>query len=141
MMMLSLVLVALVAFGLIWVLRKFDAHVEAKFDHSFLSMGDFIVVCLWILLIVGGNWWRESASNNGGDPLNGIVVMALGVLVFLWTVIKNVRRTNLPYAAVGSPLQVGLFGSLAWFGWQMILVGLILLALGTRKTIDVNVVN
>ena len=49
-----------------------------------------------------------NAAQAHGDILNGMLVAGAGLFGACWLVVNNYRRTNLPYAAVITALQIAL---------------------------------
>ena len=48
------------------------------------------------------------AAQAHGDILNGLLVAGAGLFGACWLVVNNYRRTNLPYAAVITAVQIAL---------------------------------
>ena len=118
--------VALVIGAACWVVMKFERYVWNRFQHRFLTRGAFIVYALASSLMWCGHAWWLAARTQGGDQLNGLLLMVLATATALGVLISNVRRTNMLVGSGGSLLQVSVFGIGAGFG----LIALIVASLG-----------
>lgn len=54
--------------------------------------------------MVGGNDWHVHSLLHGGDPLNGLILMGLGLVVAVALLIYNYRQTNSWYCIIGTTL-------------------------------------
>lgn len=107
---------------------KFDRHCQQRYGHRFFTTGAFGAAALALALFMGGHTWWQDARAHAGDVLNGIALMAFGVVVATALVVRNIRRTGLVVGTVGSAVQVSVFGTLAWFGFVALVFGAFLFA-------------
>jgi uncharacterized BrkB/YihY/UPF0761 family membrane protein len=108
----GLLCLAGVYFGVRFAINSINEHCDRKFGHEFLTM-DFLYICTFAYLIFFcGRFWYSHALQTRGDTLNGIIVMILGILIFLFIIFLNVRSSNYVYGILGSVVQIALFGIL-----------------------------
>lgn len=118
-------IVAVATIGLFaFCISKFNQHCTGKFGHAFFSKGAFFITTAALGMLIVGNMWHNSAIQQHGDTLNGIMVMAIGVLLACCLVYANIRKTNAVYGIGGSIVQLGLFSLLAWISLPFIVFGL-----------------
>lgn len=116
MLMLKFLGVVAVLSAIIYGLRRFNRHTEERFSYKFFSASSFLLLILGALLLWGGLAWQDAALLHGGDPLNGVVVAALGALSISYCWFNNLRNTSLSYALLGTVLQSALF---IWVGFLL----------------------
>ena len=56
----------------------------------------------------GYYWWLDT-QNGTGDPLNGLALMGLGLVIFLAISGVNIAKTNILYGVSGTALQLLVF--------------------------------
>jgi hypothetical protein len=127
-------IVALIA-SVLAALYFFNEHCDKKFSYRFFTTPSFVASAVALVLLIAGNSWRVDALQSGGDVLNGVVVMGLGVLVALGLIYFNFRRTNFLYGTGGTVLQLLVFSVLAYIG---IFVFIIAFVLGVIANIGVQ---
>ncbi len=89
-------------------LLGFGEHCQTKFGFKPLAA---VTLCLWqiyAILFYAGWTWMAWAAQAHGDILNGLLVAGAGLFGACWLVVNNYRRTNLPYTAIITVLQVAL---------------------------------
>lgn len=88
-----------------------------------------------------GYWLWEQARTGGGDELNGIVLMVLGVLGASALVARNIKRCGLIVGVTSTLIQVGAFGALAYCGAFVFVIGVVLAIILLPRIQPVWVVN
>lgn len=124
----ALVLIIIAIILLIgFLVRKFDDHCFDKFGYDFLRTS--LVMLAATVLVLGGSYWCDEAIRNGGDVLNGLILMMIGGIIAVGLLTYTIWKTNLFYAVVITLLQIGIAALLAFFGMivLMITAGLIVL--------------
>ncbi|MDF4820330.1 hypothetical protein ABK988_22535 [Vibrio parahaemolyticus] len=111
----------LVVAAILFLLHSLDKHYDKKFGHRFFKLSAFIILAVAVGFEWGGQLWYESSLKDGGDTLNGMACMAIGVLIFVGVVIYNLKRTNLVYGLLGSFVQIAIFGTLAYVSMPLLL--------------------
>lgn len=139
MFVIKVILVVVVIAAFVFAIAWFNGHCSEKFGHAFFTKPAFYSTAAALGLLIAGHMWWRSAIQSHGDTLNGIVVMALGVLVACWLIYTNIRRTDAVYGIGGSVVQLGLFSALAWVWLPLMVVALIgqFLLLATAKPVYV----
>lgn len=95
------------------------------------------------LLVVGGSYWYNEATQSGGDVLNGLILMTTGGNIVVGLIAYTIWKTNLFYAILITLLQIGVAALLTFFGIVALIIaaGLIFLyilfELGTTPTVHV----
>ena len=133
-------IVALIV-GVIAALHFFNEHCNKKFSHRFFTTKSFWTTTSALALLIMGNWWRTNALQSGGDVLNGIVVMGIGVLIALGLIYFNYKRTNFVYGVGGTVLQLLAFSVMAYIGIVVFAIGLFLSFISGMATQNVRVIN
>lgn len=105
MLVLKILGVGLSLLLLYFLLLKINDYTDKKYSHEFFNeiiAGVYIAIYAAIFI---GYQWHLSALNDSGDPLNGIVVIAIGVLIFICTLIYNVKKTKFLFGLVFTFIQ------------------------------------
>ena len=110
----------------IWALSAFERFTARRYNHRFFTTGSFGAAALALGFVWGGRFWWQAALAQGGDALNGIVLIGLGALIVLAMLVRNLRRAGLVIGTCGSVLQATVFGVLGSFGLVVLAVGLVL---------------
>ena len=141
--MLILKILEIIAFiaGVIVALHFFNEHCNKKFSHRFFTKKSFLATVGALALLITGNLWRTNALQSGGDVLNGIVVMGIGILVALGLIYFNYKRTNFVYGVGGTVLQLLAFSVMAYIGIVVLAIGLFLSFMSGMSTQNVRVIN
>lgn len=111
------ILVLLTVAGLvIWGTRALDRFAIRRFRHRFVTWGAVGMVTLMLYgSLVGYGLWKEAVQEQG-DELNGLLLMAVGVLAATITLFRNIRRTNLPVGLGGTLVQLVVLAPVAILG-------------------------
>lgn len=104
----------------------FNRHCDNKFGYRFFSIMAFIILMLASGCLMAGHYWYESAMHHHGDTLNGMIIMAIGILAAAVQIFWNYRETNVLYGTGGTAVQFGLFGGLTFIAWPLLLLVLVL---------------
>ena len=108
MLILTLLAALALVFAVLAMTLGFGMHCQTKFGFKPLSPA---TICLWqfyAVLFYAGQAWMARAAEAHGDILNGLLVAGAGLFGACWLVVNNYRRTNLPYAAIATVLQIAL---------------------------------
>lgn len=141
MLVLKILGIIILLASILAALHFFNEHCDKKFSYRFFTSTSFWATAGTLGLLVLGNWWRTSALQSGGDVLNGIVIMCIGVLVAFGLIYFNFKHTNFVYGFGGSVLQLSAFGILAYIGFFVLIIGLFLWFLSNLDTQNVRVIN
>ncbi len=108
MLVLTLFAALALLFAVLVMTLGFGMHCQNKFGFKPLAPE---TICLWqfyAVLFYAGQAWMARAAQAHGDTLNGLLVAGAGLFGACWLVVNNYRRTNLPYAAGITVLQIAL---------------------------------
>jgi len=97
------IIIGLILMGLLYALvEKFEAKMYKDFKHSFFSWGSFAAVAIanWMIFI-GNSWYKEALTHNG-DTLNGIVLMILALIIYLFWIAYNITKSDYKWGIIGS---------------------------------------
>lgn len=130
MLVITIVCGLLLFVGIVSALSAFERFAARKFNHRFFTVGAFGAAAAALGCIVGGHSWWQAVLEQGGDPLNGLVLMAIGVIIVIGMLIQNLRRAGLLVGLCGSVLQASVFGVIGSFGLVVLGVGLALSFVG-----------
>ena len=84
MLVAQLIIGAFFACLVIWGFIAFNAHTKNKFGYSFFTKFSFLVIGASLLLIGIGNKWQISSLEENGDVLNGTLIMAISIAIFVF---------------------------------------------------------
>lgn len=124
---LCVILVVLAAAG------RLEHHALQRYNHRFFSRAIIRASALAVgLCYLGLGWYRSSAA-SGGDQLNGIILIVLGLFVLVGLVVWHVHRTRFLIGLSGSALSIGVFAPIGLFGYAVLfaflaLMGFVVLA-------------
>ncbi|WP_322044111.1 hypothetical protein [Paraburkholderia sp. J67] len=130
-----------IIFGLYTGVKRFNILCNDKFGHVFFTKHAFIATIAALILILIGNWWRQSAAQSHGDVLNGIIIMALGLAIAGYMIVVNVRETDIVYGVGGSVVQLGAFFILAYLAIPLMIVAAFFCFFANARVVPVRVVN
>lgn len=114
----------------IWALSAFERFTARRYNHRFFTTGSFGAAALALGFVWGGRFWWQAVLEQGGDVLNGLVLMVLGAIIILGMLIRNVTRAGLLVGTCGSVLQASVFGVIGSFGLIVLGVGLVVSFVG-----------
>lgn len=114
----GLALLVAVLFSLYMVnlkcLKKFKIPLISKAKSGSLLVSS-------VLLVVGAALYSQ-AKESGGDILNGIILMSIGVLIFLGIVYVIYKKTDLLYTLIGSVINLLLLLLITYIGLPLLII-------------------
>ena len=103
--------VSVFVIGLV-VLKILNNSAIKKFNFSLVTIASFIMAAISLgLIFIGYDWYANLVLKNE-DIMNGLVVLALGVIVGLILIFSNISKTNIIYAVSGLLVQFLIMGAL-----------------------------
>ncbi|OYQ77960.1 hypothetical protein B9T19_09295 [Ignatzschineria sp. F8392] len=119
----------------------FNQHCEDKFGYQFLTVGATGFLGIGAAIFYGGlKWYQSSLTGTGSEflglevnreTLNGLVVMGLAIILYLFAAIVNYKETDWLYGTIGTALQFTLLPIFAYLGiYLMILYFFIMISFG-----------
>lgn len=123
--MLVLKIVGVIVFLLFiyFLMEVSNSYTYKKYSYEFFSETNIGIY----MVIYGGLFFGRKWYLNSDDPLNGILIMAIALTIFIFVLIKNIKRTSFLFGFFFSFIQailyipismVGflfLFGAMAYF--------------------------
>lgn len=70
-----------VAIAVLVAIGRFNTHCQNKFSYRFFTTISFVAAAAATWLAMAGYSWYEHSSKNGGDVLNGIVIMIIAGII------------------------------------------------------------
>lgn len=114
----GLALLAVILFSLytanLKCLKKFKIPLISKAKSGSLLISS-------VLLVVGQALYSQ-AKESGGDILNGIILMSIGVLIFLGIVYVIYKKTDLLYTLIGSVINLLLLLLITYIGLPLLII-------------------
>lgn len=107
MFILSIIGIVLFASAIYWFIEWFNSYSERKENYRFFSAEHTMAYVSGYLMIVFGKNMIE--SNWQDDPLNGGIILAIGIMIILLTVFNNFKKTGRSLAIKGSVAQLILY--------------------------------
>jgi len=109
MLVLKIIGAALVLLLLFGLMVKLNVYTYEKYKYEFFTETTFgIYIVIYGSAFLGYKWYLNSLSDDK-DIINGIVVMVISSLIFLGTMIYNIRITNFFFGLVFTIIQAVLF--------------------------------
>ena len=94
--MIVILIIALIIFVIVTyqIITKLDEVMEYKFNYRFFHKKSLVIYTLiYIGLYCGYTLFQEAVAHHG-DILNGILIMFISVISFIYILVKNVRNTD-----------------------------------------------
>ena len=128
MTVLTIIGVLLLVYMLFAFIAFVNRYTESKYDYEFFSWANYIISGVGYGSAYFGHRWYTDAVLNGGDILNGQILMGIGLVAIVIVVYINIKRTNIifglifsifqqllyiPFTAVGAFVLIMLFAALA----------------------------
>lgn len=109
MLVLKIIGAALVLLLLFGLMVKLNQYTYEKYKYEFFTETTFgIYIVIYGSAFLGYKWYLNSLSDDK-DIINGIVVMVISSLIFLGTMIYNIKITNFFFGLVFTIIQAVLF--------------------------------
>ncbi len=106
-------MVVLTIFGLIgaavvgWlIVTMINQYTTKKFNYQIFDGGTLVLVTIAYALIYFGFDFYQSALKNGGDILNGQLMIAIGIVLIVLDIWINIKNTNFEEGVVLSIVQL-----------------------------------
>ena len=74
-----------------------NEHSTKVYGYEIFNIGNFILSVIAYLAIYFGNSWYMEALREQGDILNGVLLMGIGIIVLLWIIYNNIKKSSLVY--------------------------------------------
>jgi len=109
MLVLKIIGAALVLLLLFVLMMKLNVYTYEKYKYEFFTETTFgIYIVIYGSAFLGYKWYLNSLSDDK-DIINGIAVMVISSLIFLGTMIYNIKITNFFFGLVFTIIQAVLF--------------------------------
>ena len=82
---------------------------ERAFDYEFFSWANLAITSIGYFLLFYGFKWFNEALSEGGDILNGQLLMGIGLLFILSVLYTNIKHTNFLFGIVVGVFQLILY--------------------------------
>ncbi len=97
----------LIAAAIGWlIITKINQYTTKKFNYQIFDGGTLVLVTIAYALIYFGFDFYQSALKNGGDILNGQLMIAIGVILIVLDIWINIKNTNFEEGVVLSIIQL-----------------------------------
>ena len=123
---------------LIYGFIKFlNTKTRKRFDFEFFSEKNLVpYVFINLGLYFGYEWYTEALQKNG-DILNGILILFFACCLFIYVLVKNIKRTNYTYGILCTLLQFIIFIPGSLFGIAFI-IGMLGISLQARPVYNIK---
>lgn len=118
----------------------FNEHCQKKFSYRFFTSASYITSAVATWAAMAGYNWYEYSNQNGGDILNGIVIMIIAGIIAGALIYYNFKKTNLIYGVGGTALQLGLFIPLAYASTVLVILMLLAVIFGKFGATPVRII-
>lgn len=133
MLVLKIIAIGIFFLFLYVLMERINLFTQKKYSYKFFSeslLGVYIII--YAGLYFGYEWYLKST-----DPLNGIVVMIVAMLIFIFLLIKNIKNTSLSFGLGFTFIQAVLFIPFCALGF-MIIVAMIVYFSQTKPVYKIN---
>ena len=79
-----------------------NEYSQSKYSYEIFNVGNFVISVVAYFALYFGNGWYQDALRVDGDLLNGILVIAIGVIALCGVVYINIKNTSLYYGIIMS---------------------------------------
>lgn len=135
MFLLKIIAALAAAFGVYVLILWFNDYTEKEAGYRFFSTHSFgWFAAAYIALYAG---YRMIESNWHGDPINGSIVLAIGLVIFAVQIRTNFKHTRPLMALAGSLLQTLIYAPLTVLGLIALFVS-IAAASGIKPVFCIN---
>lgn len=137
--MFILTLIGLVAAGLLLYgfIEWFNSYTQEKARYKFFTMEHSTAMVISYGMMLFGNINMQSALNNNGDALNGALIIAIGIIIFIAVIIHNFRNAPRKLAIIGTLLQTVLYIPIA-IGALIIAAAMVAYFSQTKPVYNIN---
>ena len=95
----------LIVLYLLYVLVEFiNQHSQKVYNYTFFDVGTLAIVSIsYYFLYFGYQLWQDVLKSESGDPLNGIILMAIGGIILVLFIVSQISKTSI---FVGVPITI-----------------------------------
>ena len=102
MFMLGLIGMLLFAGAIYYIIEAFNTYTQKESKYRFFTIEHTVAMVISYGLL----WIGYGIYNSSKDPLNGIILMIIGVLVLCFVMLNNFKSTPRGIALKGSAMQL-----------------------------------
>jgi len=96
----------IVLFRVVFWINEFS---ETNYNYEFFSWGNLGITSVGYLLLFYGNKWFDIALSGAGDISNGLLLMAMGLILVSKILYTHIKQTNLLFGVVVGTFQLILY--------------------------------
>ena len=96
----------IVLFKVVFWINEFS---ETNYNYEFFSWGNLGITSVGYLLLFYGNKWFDIALSGAGDISNGLLLMAMGLILVSKILYTHIKQTNLLFGVVVGTFQLILY--------------------------------
>ena len=96
----------IVLFRVVFWINEFS---ETNYNYEFFSWGNLGITSVGYLLLFYGNKWFDIALSGGGDISNGLLLMAMGLILVSKILYTHIKQTTLLFGVVMGTFQLILY--------------------------------
>lgn len=137
--MFILSLIGLIAAGLLLYgfIEWFNTYTQEKAHYKFFTMEHSAAMVISYAMMFFGNANMQAALKNNGDALNGALIIAIGIIIFIAVIVNNFRNVPRKLAIIGTLLQIVLYIPIA-IGALIIVAGMVAYFSQTKPVYNIN---
>lgn len=92
------------------LVEKINAFSESRYKYEFFTWGNlFFTTVAYALIIFGKKWYMANYISQSGDPLNGAILVIIGILMVVGLFLYQIYRTGFIFGFVVGLLQIVLY--------------------------------
>lgn len=106
MLILKLIALLMGAFVLFLIMDRFNRFSRDEIGYEYFTNEHTIAMVIGYALILAGWIWSTGSTN---DPLNGIIVILIGIAIITKVIMNNFDKTPRLFAIAGSLMQIVIY--------------------------------
>ena len=122
MFLLKIIAVMAALFGIYLFTQWFNAFTEKESGYHFFTAQSFGWFAASYIAMFAG--YKMIQSNWHGDPINGVIVLLIGLGIFAMQIRTNFKHTRPLVAIAGSLLQIILYVPLTYLGLIVLFIAI-----------------
>lgn len=114
-----------------------NEHALIKYGYEIFNYANFIVSVIGYVLIFFGYKWLMDDISNGGDTLNGAVLIGVGAIFLIYVVYTNIKNTSFIYGIVYTVFQTIIYIPSSYFAVIAVIMAIAFFS-NTRPVYNLN---
>lgn len=114
-----------------------DGVSERKYGYKFFTWGNLTLTAIGYFMMVYGKQWLLEATADGGDILNGQILMGIGAVLIAGIFYNHIQKTSLWFGFLVGAYQLLLYVPASILG-AFVLLAVVAFAMQTKPVYNIN---